>query len=72
MTAGAAALPPDEITQRHGTVEREFPDHFGTPISLMAGDARQRKRAITFIEALPSFGDYQDAMRAGAPFLFIR
>lgn len=54
-------------------VEREFPDHFGTLDQFGWPVTRaEAQRALSHFveEALPSFGDYQDAMRAGAPFLF--
>lgn len=67
-------FPPDAITREvMALVEREFPDHFGTldnfgwPVTRAEA---QRALSHFIAEALPSFGDYQDAMRAGAPFLF--
>ncbi|MDX5365902.1 MAG: cryptochrome/photolyase family protein [Alphaproteobacteria bacterium] len=67
-------FPPDEITRNvMALVEREFPDHFGTldrfgwPVTRAEA---QRALSHFIEETLPSFGDYQDAMRAGAPFLF--
>lgn len=54
-------------------VEREFSTHFGMLEDFGWPVTREEaQRALShFIEAaLPSFGDYQDAMRAGAPFLF--
>ncbi len=67
-------FPPDETTRDvMALVERRFADHFGSledfgwPVSR--GDAL---RALShFIDVgLPGFGDYQDAIKAGAPFLF--
>lgn len=66
-------FPPDAITREVMTlVTARFPKHFGDietfdwPVTR-----RDALRALeTFInDALPHFGDYQDAMRAGAPFL---
>lgn len=54
-------------------VERHFGDHFGTldefgwPVTR--ADALQALDDFV-ANALPQFGDYQDAMRADAPFLF--
>ena len=67
-------FPPDAMTREvMALVECRFADHFGGledfgwPVtradSLLALD-----HFIT--HGLPSFGDYQDAMKAGAPFLF--
>ena len=67
-------FPPDEITREViETVERCFPDHFGTldafgwPVT-----ARDAQLALDDFIAnrLPLFGDYQDAMAAGEPTLF--
>ncbi len=65
---------PDAVTREvMALIEREFPDHFGTldefgwPVTRAEA---QRALAHFISDALPSFGDYQDAMRAGAPFLF--
>ena len=54
-------------------VEREFPEHFGT-LDGFAWPVT-RTDALTALkrflaECLPRFGDYQDAMRQGAPFLY--
>ena len=54
-------------------VEEQFSDHFGELEDF--GWPVNRREALTalsdFIEhGLPHFGDYQDAMRSGAPFLF--
>jgi deoxyribodipyrimidine photolyase-related protein len=65
---------PDAVTREvMALVKREFPDHFGTldrfgwPVTR----AEAQRALKHFIEdALPSFGDYQDAMRAGEAFLF--
>ncbi len=65
---------PDEMTRAVMVlVEQRFPDHFGElqefgwPVTR--SDAL---RALDdFVEhGLPNFGDYQDAMKAGAPFLY--
>ena len=67
-------FPPDEQTREvMALVEKRFGDHFGGleefgwPVNR--GDAL---RALDdFIaNSLPRFGDYQDAMKAGEPFLF--
>jgi deoxyribodipyrimidine photolyase-related protein len=67
-------FPPDETTREAmALVEREFPDHFGTLDRFGWPVARQEAlRALDhFIEeALPFFGDYQDAMRESEAFLF--
>ena len=65
---------PDETTRAVMLlVERHFPDHFGEIEEF--GWPVNREDALValgdFIRvALPQFGDYQDAMRAGEPFLF--
>ncbi|WGD32096.1 cryptochrome/photolyase family protein [Ancylobacter sp. WKF20] len=65
---------PDAITAEVlELVTREFPGHFGTLEGF--GWAVTREDALTALDhfiahALPRFGDYQDAMRAGDPFLF--
>jgi deoxyribodipyrimidine photolyase-related protein len=65
---------PDAITREvMALVERRFGAHFGSleefgwPVTR--ADAL---RALDdfIVHGLPSFGDYQDAMRAGAPFVF--
>ncbi len=65
---------PDSITREvMELVEARFPDHFGDlegfawPVTR-----RQALEALgDFLEhGLPSFGDYQDAMKEGAPFLY--
>lgn len=66
-------FPPDAITRAViDLVERIFSNHFGTLDKF--GWAVSRADALKALEAflthhLPWFGDYQDAMRAGAPFL---
>jgi len=67
-------FPPDEATQAvMALVERRFSGHcgsleaFGWPVTR-ADALRMLQEFIT--DALPHFGDYQDAMQAGAPFLF--
>lgn len=54
-------------------VEARFPDNFGTLDQF--GWATTRKGALTALDeflgqALENFGDYQDAMKSGGPFLF--
>jgi deoxyribodipyrimidine photolyase-related protein len=65
---------PDAVTRAVMTlVEQEFGDHFGD----LAGFAWPVTRADAvaalrhfLAECLPTFGDYQDAMKTGAPFLY--
>lgn len=65
---------PDAITRDViALVERRFADHFGglEDFGWPVTRADARRALDDFIaHALPCFGDYQDAMRAGAPFLF--
>jgi deoxyribodipyrimidine photolyase-related protein len=69
-----ARIEPDEITADVlETVEARFSDHFGDLkdfwYAVTAQDAE--KHLDWFIaEALPQFGDYQDAMKLGEAFLF--
>ena len=67
-------FPPDEITREVlQSVRREFPDHpgdletFDWPVT-----PRQAEEALADFIAhrLPKFGDFQDAMWTGEPFLF--
>lgn len=66
-------FPPDPTTQAVlDLVAREFPDHPGTLDAF--GWAVTREGALKALEdflavGLPRFGDYQDAMKMGAPFL---
>ena len=65
---------PDDVTREvMALVEDRFPDHFGTLDAF--GWPVTRAQALgalaDFVEqGLPRFGDYQDAMKADAPFLF--
>jgi deoxyribodipyrimidine photolyase-related protein len=65
---------PDEITRDvMALVERRFPDHFGELQDF--GWPVTRADALVALNdfvanGLPRFGDYQDAMKAGAPFLY--
>ena len=67
-------FPPDETTSEvMALVERRFPDHFGELEEF--GWPVTRSDALLALDdfiahGLPNFGDYQDAMKAGAPFLF--
>ena len=65
---------PDPITQEvMALVQHRFQDHFGGLEAF--GWPVTRAQALDALEdfiahGLPSFGDYQDAMKLGAPFLF--
>lgn len=65
---------PDAVTDEVlSMVRREFPDHFGDLESF--GWAVTRSEALQALEdfmanCLPKFGDYQDAMKQGEPFVF--
>jgi deoxyribodipyrimidine photolyase-related protein len=67
-------FPPDAVTREvMALVERRFADHFGSLEDF--GWPVTRADATLALDdfiarVLPSFGDYQDAMKAGAPFLF--
>ncbi len=67
-------FPPDPTTRAvMALVEQFFPENFGTIQEFAWPVTRvDALRALDdFIAAgLPRFGDYQDAMKAGAPFLF--
>lgn len=80
-TAGAdlrlprpSARPPDTITQEVMTlVATRFGDHFGelAPFWFAVTRADAEAAFATFVnQALPHFGDYQDAMLSGEPFLY--
>ena len=66
-------FPPDDLTQ--GVIDlvgRRFPDHFGTleAFNWPVTRAGALTALTDFIaRSLPRFGDYQDAMKQGAPFL---
>lgn len=65
---------PDAITREAiALVEREFPDHFGELSAfswpVTRADALAALRHFV-AHCLPTFGDYQDAMKAGEPFLY--
>lgn len=65
---------PDATTEEVlALVERAFPDHPGAlrPFWFATDAAGARRAAAKFMrEALPSFGDFQDAMLAEEPFLY--
>ena len=65
---------PDDITRDVvALVEARFGNHFGEldAFAFAVTRAQALEALHDFIEnRLPSFGDYQDAMRAGDPFLF--
>ena len=68
------AFPPDSITQDVIALVRDrFGDHFGTcdgfDLPVTARDATAALGDF-MLNRLPQFGDWQDAMRAGAPTLF--
>ncbi|MDQ6675737.1 MAG: cryptochrome/photolyase family protein [Acidobacteriota bacterium] len=67
-------FPPDAVSREViEMVEREFPDHPGElsrfDFPVTPADAREAL-AVFIREALPHFGDYQDAMWTGQPWLF--
>ncbi len=67
-------FPPDAITREvMDTVERCFPDHFGT-LDAFGWPVTARDAALALDDfiahRLQRFGDYQDAMAAGEPTLF--
>ncbi len=72
--SGPMQFTPDAITQEVlKLVEETFPGHMGELEPFwFAVTASQAKRAFThFVKtSLPHYGDYQDAMKAGEPFLF--
>lgn len=65
---------PDETTRAvMELVAKHFPKHFGDLDSLSWGVTRTEALASLddfATKCMPSFGDYQDAMRAGEPFLY--
>ncbi|WP_420606956.1 cryptochrome/photolyase family protein [Novosphingopyxis sp.] len=65
---------PDDITQDViATVEERFADHPGTTKNFhfaVTHEEAMRARRQFLDEALPQFGDYQDAMQRGEPFLW--
>jgi deoxyribodipyrimidine photolyase-related protein len=68
------ACPPDTITQEVlALVEARFSNHFGNLVPFWFAVTRANAEAAfaTFVyQALPHFGDYQDAMLTGEPFLY--
>ncbi len=72
---GPMRFSPDETVEEVLTLVRDaFPDNFGVaaPDFWFATDTGQARRALThFVKnALPNFGDYQDAMLSGERFLY--
>ncbi len=67
-------FPPDETTHEvMRLVERGFSDHFGglEEFGWPVTRADALRALDDFVSnGLPDFGDYQDAMKAGAPFLY--
>lgn len=67
-------IDPDDITAEVlNLVDNRFPDNFGTlrPFWLAVTEDAAQKVLDTFVDqALPRFGDYQDAMLKGEPFLY--
>ena len=65
---------PDSVTREAiALVEQEFPDHFGDLAAFQWPVTRADALASLrhFIEeCLPTFGDYQDAMKGDEPFLY--
>jgi deoxyribodipyrimidine photolyase-related protein len=68
------AYPPDAVTQDVlALVEARFGDHFGDLAPFWFAVTRDDAEAAftAFVDqALPHFGDFQDAMLAGEPFLY--
>ena len=68
------AFPPDAITQEVlALVAARFSSHFGDLAPFWFATTRADAEAAFSLfveEALPRFGDYQDAMLAGEPFLY--
>ncbi len=67
-------FPPDDITREvMALVARRFPDHVGSvagfALPVTAAEA-QAALADFFARRLPGYGDWQDAMKTGAPTLF--
>ncbi|MGG5807760.1 cryptochrome/photolyase family protein [Falsiroseomonas sp. CW058] len=67
-------IPPDAVTREvMDLVAREFPGHFGSLDAFAWPVTAEEARAVLddFIaHRLPRFGDHQDAMAEGEPFLF--
>ncbi len=68
------AFPPDKITKDViQLVKREFDDHFGSADNFDMAVTREQALEIAecFVqERLENFGDYQDAMAQGEPWMF--
>ena len=67
-------FPPDDITTEiMALVAQRFPDHFGDVAGFdLPVTARDAEKAFSgfMAERMAEFGDWQDAMKAGAPVLF--
>ncbi|MDD7911046.1 cryptochrome/photolyase family protein [Pseudovibrio exalbescens] len=65
---------PDSITKEVLTLcEKEFADHVGELFPFWLGTTREQAEQAAdyfFEQALPFYGDYQDAMLVGQPFLY--
>ncbi|MFQ6553097.1 cryptochrome/photolyase family protein [Aestuariibius insulae] len=72
--SGPMQFTPDDVVEDVlDLVERRFDNHFGALRPFwFATDQEQARRQLTrFVKhALPKFGDYQDAMMTGEPFLY--
>ena len=70
----APRFPPDELTRAViAVVERHFPSHPGEAADFalpVTGEQARTALADFIANRLPSFGTFQDAMRAGEPVLF--
>jgi deoxyribodipyrimidine photolyase-related protein len=67
-------IPPDAVTQEAiADVERLFPDHFGETAAFgwpTTAEEAEQVFAAFLTDILPGFGDWQDAMAEGQPWLW--